>query len=283
MKLDAKVFLTIAFIILIALLAGILSAYQYYESAKKEKSNDELSQKLEKAQEETLLKANELNDALKKNNELQERIFNMNKAIKFPMPESIEISYFVSFKFEDELQEKAVSILNNYYKNHSESSGNNFPVNEDLIEDIVEWKKEGSDWLTVCFSKVFTISKTTTSLNSIIGFTNFQSIHTTGFQVNEKVLFYFPKEKQFWIKIEHVQLQRINVPSTEISTTLINTSIEDLSNSSIIFSQSFPSSFKSIKILNFNISSKELNLFFPQLTNTENEAFFTNKVKKIEK
>lgn len=74
MKLDLKDYIVILVIIVIALSAGVLSAYQYYDGVKKDNHNDEIQNKLIEAQQKALNASEEISAAQHKTLELSEQL-----------------------------------------------------------------------------------------------------------------------------------------------------------------------------------------------------------------
>lgn len=74
MKLDFKDILIVVIIVTIALSAGLLSAYQYIDSVKKDKKNDDTTQQLIKAQQEVNVINQQISNAQKKSLALSEEL-----------------------------------------------------------------------------------------------------------------------------------------------------------------------------------------------------------------
>ena len=76
MKLELKDYINITVILILALSAGVYSAYQYIDGVKKDRENEETSIKLSKAQEKALKATEEIafaqKQTIKKTNELVE-------------------------------------------------------------------------------------------------------------------------------------------------------------------------------------------------------------------
>jgi len=85
MKLDFKDIIIVIIIIVIALSAGLLSAYQYIDSAKKDKKNDETTEKLIKAQQEINVINRQISNA-------QQTSLTLSKELKISQQKSIEKS-----------------------------------------------------------------------------------------------------------------------------------------------------------------------------------------------
>jgi hypothetical protein len=212
-------------------------------------------------------------------NKKAKSIYDLNKAIKFSMPNKIAVTYSVFFQLGEQFQKKADSIINSHYQ--FDNPGAYSGVKYDLLKTLFDWNNYVSDWITVSFAKDYMVSKTEVTYNSLLlSFTNFESLrNSNNSQGVKKLLLYNPTERKFLIQIEDVQLVKQISSNLSLNPNLINSSIFDLAKSTMVLIQSFPNRFKSIEIFHLKISSPELNLLFWKLKNTENSDVFIDDVK----
>ena len=209
-------------------------------------------------------------------------IYDLNKATKFPIPNSVVLSYSVHFALKEPFQKDADQILNKrsqFSNSSNHKSTTYFSVELELIKEILEWDSNFNEWLGVNFTKDYKISKDGASSTSAMAYSNW-SFGKVTHDMN-KMLLYNPVERKFVLTIKNARLSKEVLGSPYLNQNLTNASLFDLDNSTMIFTQIFPKRFKSIQITNFEVSSQELNLEFPLLNNTENDRTFICQVKRL--
>jgi hypothetical protein len=221
-------------------------------------------------------------DLTKRLSEKTKEIYDVSKAIRFPIPDVIGVGYQLFFQLEEPFQSKADSILKKHNKFEDLSAYSS--VQYDLISSELGWTDYISDWIRVTFAKDFGFSKSTYHSTPLASFSNLRA----NTDVKESLLFfkktlmYNPTNKEFLIEVRNAQLPKQWTPNLSLKQNLANTSIFDLANSTVIFHQSFPSRFKFVHISHFNIFSPELNLNFWEMKNTENPGAFTAEVNLVQ-
>ena len=233
--------------------------------------NDSLSVKLEK-QSETIEKLREENTDLSiRLSDKTSNIYDISKAIKFPLPPEVEISYKLRFELQEPMREKAHNIINsNSQLNENCYTG----INPTQIIDLLDWNVT-NEWLCIFFLKDY---KKGTSSSVIAEFTNYKYF-TRSSWINSLSVLYNPTSKDFLMEVENKILYFEPGLKDNIKANLIATSIQDLSNTTMQFSQPLTRTIQDVSIQNFKIRSKELNLYFWELVPTGQDGNFIGEVK----
>ena len=220
-----------------------------------------------------------------KNSELSMRlsekaldIYNLNKKIRYPLPESVELSLNMVFTLNDAEQKEAEKILTRPSQNSNAFVGINEAALMKLSEVIVIY-------LQIGFFKEYEISTSSFLSESqiLILSTGFVSFFKNRDVLGKTSITYNWVTKQFLIMFEKAKLSRVNTKlDAGLNSNINANSIHDLENLHVILTGSIllHNPVNVISIHNLRIESKELNLNFWNLEKTVNKDVFvcTNKL-----
>jgi len=220
--------------------------------------------------------------------EKAKNIYDLNTAIKFPLPNSIHVSYWVEFQLDESIQRQVDEIISGdsdfdmRRKEQVSSPSAYLPVNYALVSHLI-WYEGTRDLVKVIFAKDLEEVGEKVSYNAFLTFSNYGSYRNSETRLQEvnKKLLYNPVYRKLML-IFDVELDREYYATEHLEPSITSTSLHDLDKSTMVFKQVFPSRFTSFEVLDFEISSKELNIRFNKLIKSMNGLVFTSSVNLFE-
>ncbi len=189
-------------------------------------------------------------------------IYDINKKIKYPLPDFVTVSYQIYFKLDEKSQEIADSLLSTLSLNSNSFDIISFELTNKLFSPV--------NYMSIAFSKDYKISKETYNLSNPL----LLSLSANITPMNSRVT-YNQDKTTFLLTIENLQLTKdIYKFDSGLNSNISSNSIFDLEGSSVILWQVLSKNCQIIQIDDLYVRSPELNLTFKRIEGTANEKVF---------